>query len=71
MIVLGVHRSGTSALAGALTKLGYFPGANLVHAVDGVNNSGFFEDQRVVDLNDQILALFDRDWRLVWVLAGY
>ena len=60
---MGVHRSGTSALAGALSMLGFHPGSSLLPAVQGVNNNGFFEDQRVVDLNDRILGLFDRDWR--------
>ena len=31
--------------------------------VDGVNNSGFFEDQRVADVNDAVLEALDRDWR--------
>ncbi len=62
VIVLGVHRSGTSALAGALTALGFHPGDKLLPAVASVNNSGFFEDQRVVDLNDQLLAAAGRDW---------
>ncbi len=62
VIVLGVHRSGTSALAGALAALGFHPGDRLLPAVAGVNNSGFFEDQRVVDLNDGLLAALDRSW---------
>ena len=62
-IVLGVHRSGTSALAGVLTRLGFHPGSELLPAVPGVNNNGFFEDQRVVALNDAILAALGRDWR--------
>ena len=67
VIVLGVHRSGTSAIAGALALLGFHPGANLLPAVSGVNDNGFFEDQRVVALNDEILGLFDQDWR--WPLS--
>jgi len=62
VIVLGVHRSGTSALAGALTALGFHPGDELLPAVAGVNNNGFFEDQRVVDLNDSLLAALGRSW---------
>jgi len=63
LIVLGAHRSGTSALAGALAQMGFHPGSSLLPAVQGVNNNGFFEDQRVVDLNDRILAILGRDWR--------
>ena len=63
IIVMGVHRSGTSALAGALSMLGFHPGSSLLPAVQGVNNNGFFEDQRVVDLNDRILGVLGRDWR--------
>ena len=62
VIVLGVHRSGTSALAGALAGLGFHPGAALLPAVAGVNNNGFFEDQRVVDLNDEVLFRLGRNW---------
>ena len=61
--MLGVHRSGTSALAGALAVLGFHPGSTLLPAVQGVNNNGFFEDQRVVDLNDRALQLLGRHWR--------
>jgi len=67
---MGVHRSGTSALAGALTVMGFHPGSSLLPAVQGVNNNGFFEDQRVVDLNDQILGLLGRDWRWPTPLPG-
>ena len=63
LIVLGVHRSGTSALAGALAELGFHPGSSLLPAVQGVNNNGFFEDQRVVELNDRTLQMLGRNWR--------
>jgi len=43
--------------------MGFHPGSSLLPAVQGVNNNGFFEDQRVVDLNDRILGLLGRDWR--------
>ena len=50
-------------MAGALASLGFHPGSSLLPAVQGVNNNGFFEDQRVVDLNDRILGVLGRDWR--------
>ena len=54
--VLGMHRSGTSALAGLLTRLGLHAGAArelLPAAAD--NPRGFFERADVVDLNDRLL----------------
>ncbi len=64
VIVVGVHRSGTSAVAGALAQLGYYPGDRLLPAVEGVNTSGFFEDERVVAINDAALKALHRDWRV-------
>ena len=61
--VLGMHRSGTSALAGALHKLGadlgpensWIPAAN-------DNPLGFFEYAPVVRVNRMILAAFGGTW---------
>lgn len=55
LFVLGMHRSGTSALAGALTLLGADAGRTLLEARPD-NPKGFFENRRVVELDDRILA---------------
>ena len=54
-IVLGMHRSGSSAVARGMMALGMELGERLV-PVQPDNPTGFWEDKKVVDLNDAILA---------------
>ncbi len=71
ILVAGMHRSGTSALARVLTLAGCDLPKTLVEAKPD-NVAGFWESPRVVALNDEILASagscwddwrpFDRDW---------
>ena len=61
ILVLGMHRSGTSSLAGALVRLGGAPPARLMEA-DSTNERGFWESQNLADLNDEILAAAGSDW---------
>lgn len=63
LIVLGMHRSGTSLVAGALCRGGAWAGAPedlLAEQVD--NPKGFWERRDVVALNDQILARAGLSW---------
>ena len=63
VFVLGMHRSGTSALAGALSCLGIqFLSSNdeLFRAID--NPNGFFERPSVVKLSDDLLKTHDWSW---------
>lgn len=60
-LVLGPHRSGTSLLNGCLSLLGYHVGDKLLPANKG-NPKGYFEDTRVVKLNDTILQTFNLRW---------
>ena len=69
VLVLGMHRSGTSAISGALAAMGFHPGDQLIAPVTGVNDQGFFEDERVVAANDAVLHALGRDWRLPIPLA--
>ena len=62
LIVKGMHRSGTSALCAALAACGVSFGERLIEAMAGVNDEGFWEDARVVALNEQLLALTDSTW---------
>lgn len=68
-----MHRSGTSALAGALVGLGLNPGdPGSLMAPDEGNPEGYFEQQPIVDLNEEILLrcggrwdsppVLDEDW---------
>jgi len=63
VLVLGMHRSGTSALAGALEALGFEigPEADVMPADDG-NPEGYFELLSVVRANDDLLAHFGGRW---------
>lgn len=60
-VVLGMHRSGTSSVAGVLALLGAAAPRSLMGpAAD--NPKGFWESYAVSDLNDRILATGDSNW---------
>ena len=61
--ILGMHRSGTSAVAGFLAKAGFFAGTEteLLPAAED-NPKGFFEREDVNALNDNILAELGGAW---------
>ncbi len=62
-IVLGMHRSGTSAVAGLLEQAGFcMPSESLPpHASD--NPGGYFEPRELVQINNRLLAGLGLDWR--------
>jgi hypothetical protein len=62
LFVLGVHRSGTSALCAALAASGASFGNQLIDAMAGVNDEGFWEDAGVVAVNEKLLILADSCW---------
>lgn len=62
VVVLGMHRSGTSAIARALPVLGVDLGEHLMPAAVGNNEKGFFEDLDVGALNLDLLSACDREW---------
>lgn len=60
LIILGMHRSGTSALAGALALAGLNPGKKAFDPGED-NPKGYFENARITLINEQILyELFAR-----------
>lgn len=61
LVVAGMHRSGTSAMARTLSLLG---AALPVHLMDGHadNPTGFWESEKLADLNDEILTTLDSEW---------
>jgi hypothetical protein len=61
VLVLGMHRSGTSAVAGALHLLGVQPPKYMIPAATD-NPSGFFEAFSVLGVNDWILHASDSTW---------
>jgi hypothetical protein len=61
LIVLGMHRSGTSAFTGLLSVLGVDVGPRLL-AATGENESGYWEHGDVLALHEQLLAQLGSDW---------
>jgi len=71
VLVLGMHRSGTSATAGALAKLGFSLGDDLVPPAED-NPGGYFEHAGVVAFSDDLLAALGSSWDDVRALpAGW
>jgi len=61
IVVIGMHRSGTSIVMNALACLGVSLGDNLLPP--GVDNpKGFFEDRSVNDLNIEMLEVIGKTW---------
>lgn len=62
VVVLGMHRSGTSAITRGLEVLGVGLGERLLAAESGNNEKGFWEDIDVTAFNVDLLAALGRDW---------
>jgi hypothetical protein len=62
VVVLGMHRSGTSSAAGTLVRLGAAAPQHLI-APNADNERGYWESRVIVDLNDAILAAGGSDWK--------
>jgi hypothetical protein len=62
VVVLGMHRSGTSSAAGTLVRLGAAAPQHLL-ATNADNERGYWESRVIVDLNDAILAAAGSDWK--------
>ena len=61
VLVLGMHRSGTSALAGVLGLLGLQLGRDLLPAAPN-NQKGHFESRSVVRYHDDLLRRLESAW---------
>jgi hypothetical protein len=62
VVVLGMHRSGTSSAAGTLVRLGAAAPQHLL-APNADNERGYWESRVIVDLNNAILAAAGSDWK--------
>ena len=65
ILILGMHRSGTSALTRVLSIAGATLPKNLIGKGKG-NESGHWESSRIIEYNDNLLTEFDscwHDWR--------
>jgi hypothetical protein len=61
LVVLGMHRSGTSALTGVFSRLGFAAGKKLL-AANEFNARGYFEDQRLNHRLDNLFQAMERSW---------
>src|ERR1700722_12326289 len=62
VVVLGMHRCGTSTLTRGLQVLGVDLGNRLMPPMEHVNEKGFWEDIDINQLNVEILQALDTDW---------
>lgn len=69
IIVLGMHRSGTSAITRALQTMGVNLGNSLMPSSLGNNDKGFWEDIDFNALNIEILNMLGSDWHHVAPIA--
>jgi hypothetical protein len=67
IVVLGMHRSGTSALGGILQTLGFDLGDDLL-GPNEFNPTGYWENRSIVRLNDRMLAHLGMSWSEVFLL---
>lgn len=61
VLVLGMHRSGTSALARGLQMLGVYLGNDFLNP-QADNPTGYWEDRIICDINERLLAVFGLKW---------
>ncbi len=62
VVVLGMHRSGTSALAGMLSMLGIDFGPCLLAADAEQNPKGFWEHVEILDIHERLLGNLGSSW---------
>jgi hypothetical protein len=64
VLVLGMHRSGTSALARGLQMLGVYLGNDFISPKPD-NPTGYWEDRNIYEINERLLAVFGLKWEKV------
>lgn len=63
VLILGMHRSGTSLLAQLVRKMGVYLGEDIdLQESDESNEDGYFEYKEIVYIHDAILDLLDNGW---------
>jgi hypothetical protein len=62
VIILGMHRSGTSALGGALEPLGLTVGKSVMPPKEE-NPRGFYENSSLMEFHDKFLTSIGSSWR--------
>lgn len=62
IVVLGMHRSGTSVITRGLQVLGVDLGDRLIGGIAGNNEKGFWEDAEINDFNNSLLLKLGSGW---------
>ena len=62
LLVLGMHRSGTSVVTEMLHELGYDLADDIIEPIPEINSDGFFEDRHIVAFNEELLGKSDATW---------
>ena len=62
IVVLGMHRSGTSAITAGLEVLGVSLGDRLLRPMKGQNDKGYFEDIDLNEFNIECLEVIGKEW---------
>jgi predicted nucleic acid-binding Zn-ribbon protein len=70
VVVLGMHRSGTSAVTRGLLALGVDLGQSLLPPMPDVNDKGFWEDAEINKLNEDILAFLGVTWHSLSLITS-
>lgn len=65
IVVLGMHRSGTSVVTRGLQVMGVDLGNKLMPPVDENNEKGFWEDMDIYSLNMEMLNSLNSDWHFL------
>jgi hypothetical protein len=61
IVVIGMHRSGTSAVARGVAALGVYLGDDFLDA-QPENPTGYWEDRKIVELNERLLKALNLTW---------
>lgn len=70
--VLGMHRSGTSAIARAVNLLGVYLGEleRLIPPNKDINSKGYWEHRVINDIHERILSTLSRTWHDIWPMPN-
>ena len=70
IVVLAMHRSGSSVMTRGLKALGVDLGDDLLEASEGENDKGFWEDVDIFEFNERLLAKAQSSWQKLAPLDG-
>ena len=69
LLILGMHRSGTSAVSGVIQRLGFDFGSS-TEDPSWDNPKGYYENYKIQELNEEILSSINRTWDQPGFITG-